>query len=62
MLKHYYFQNKNTGELVTYSQARNEFYKRKRTALESIFDEYEETKILSNEEIEMPNFIKTLKK
>jgi len=61
MLKHYYFQNKNTGEIVTYSQAMKEFYKVKRNCLESIFDEYEETNLLSNENVEMPNFLEVTK-
>jgi len=60
MLKHYYFINKETGELVTYSEAKKEFYKIKRNALESIFDEYEETNLLSNENVEMPNFKKII--
>jgi hypothetical protein len=52
--------NKTTGELVTYSQANKAFYSIKRSYLESIFDEYEETDILSNEEVEFPNFLNVL--
>ncbi len=56
------FINKSTGELVTYEQAKQEFYKINRTWKESIFDEYEETDILSDETLEKPNFILTVRK
>lgn len=59
-MKHFYFMNRTTGELVTYSQANKAFYSIKRSYLESIFDEYEETDILSNEEVEFPNFLNVL--
>ena len=55
-MKHYYFAKKETGEIVTYSQAKKEFYSKKRTAWESIFDEYEETNLVSNENIGELNF------
>ena len=59
-MKHYYFMNKTTGELVTYSQANREFYATKRTYLESIFDEYTETTIESDETVEFPDFTQVL--
>jgi len=52
--------NKTTGELVTYSQANREFYATKRTYLESIFDEYTEPTIESDETVEFPDFTKVL--
>lgn len=61
MLKHNYFMNKKTGELLTYSEAFNEFYKIKRGVFENIFDEYIETDMRSEEVIEKPNFLKTIK-
>lgn len=61
MLKHNYFMNKKTGELLTYSEAFNEFYKIKRGVFENIFDEYIETDMQSEEVIEKPNFLKTIK-
>ena len=61
MLKSFYFMNKKTGELVTYKQANKEFYKVKRSYLESIFDDYIETDILSDENIELPDFTNIFK-
>lgn len=61
MLTHYYFMDKKTGELVTYSQAKKIFYSIKRTAFESIFDEYTETDIKSNEKVTKPDFTTVLK-
>ena len=56
MLKHNYFMNKKTGELVTYSQANKEFYSKPRSWKESIFDEYVETDIESEDVVDFPNF------
>lgn len=58
MLYHNYFMNKETGELATYSQACKEFYKSPRGYLESVFDEWIETDLQSDEPIEMPDFTK----
>ena len=58
MLKHNYFMNKKTGELLTYSEAFNEFYKIKRGVFENIFDEYIETDMQSEEVIEKTKFFK----
>lgn len=55
-MKHYYLANKETGEIVTYSQAKKEFYSKKRTTWENIFDEYEETRLISNENVGELNF------
>ena len=55
-MKHYYLANKETGEIVTYSQAKKEFYSTKRTTWENIFDEYEETRLISNENVGELNF------
>lgn len=60
MLYQYYFEDKKTGELVTYSEAKRRFYSVKRNPLESIFDEYNETKIESHEQIDKPNFTGTV--
>lgn len=61
-MKYNYFMDKETGEIVTYSEANKRFYSKKRTYLESIFDEYTETDIESNEKIGMPDFKKVLAK
>lgn len=61
-MKYNYFMDKETGEIVTYSEANKRFYSKKRTYLESIFDEYTETNIESDEKIEMPDFKKVLAK
>lgn len=59
-LRYNYFMDKETGEIVTYSEANKRFYSKKRTYLESIFDEYTETDIESNEKIGMPDFTNVL--
>lgn len=59
-LKYNYFMDKETGEIVTYSEANRRFYSKKRNYLESIFDEYIETDIESSEKIGMPDFKKVL--
>lgn len=56
MIKYNYFMNKETGDLATYSQAKKDFYSKKRGYLESIFDEWIETDIESDEIIEKPDF------
>ena len=61
-MKYNYFMDKETGEIVTYSEANKRFYSKKRTYLESIFDEYTETDIESNEKIGMPDFTNVLAK
>ncbi len=61
-MKYNYFMDKETGEIVTYSEANKRFYSKKRTYLESIFDEYTETNIESDEKIGMPDFKKVLAK
>ena len=58
MLYHNYLMNKETGEILTYSQACKEFYKTPRGYLESVFDEWEETDLQSNEIVDAPNFAK----
>ena len=50
-MKYPYLMNKQTGELVTYSEAKQAFYSKERTWKESVFDEYEETKLESEEEM-----------
>lgn len=61
-MKYNYFMDKETGEIVTYSEANKRFYSKKRTYLESIFDEYTETNIESDEKIGIPDFKKVLAK
>lgn len=53
--------NKKTGELVTYSQANKEFYSKPRSWKESIFDEYVETDIESEEIVDFPDFTTVVK-
>ena len=57
-MKSFYFQNKITGELVTYEEAKKEFYRIERFWNESLDDEFIETDMLSDEEIEFPDFSK----
>lgn len=61
-LRYNYFMDKETGEIVTYSEANKRFYSKKRTYLESIFDEYIETNIESDEIIGTPDFANVLAK
>lgn len=58
MLYHNYFMNKETGELATYSQACKEFYSKPRGYLESVFDEWSETDLQSDEPVAVPDFTK----
>lgn len=61
-MKYNYFMDKETGEIVTYSEANKRFYSKKRTYKESIFDEYVEADIESDEIIGMPDFENVLTK
>lgn len=55
-MKEPYFMNKVTGELEPYSVARELFYQKHRNWNESIFDEWEETNILSDVDMAEPDF------
>lgn len=58
MLKYNYFMNRETGEILTYSQVNKIFYSVPRRWDESIFDEWQETDIESDEAIAFPDFSK----
>jgi len=60
-LRAFYLADKITGELVTYSQAKEIFYSKPRGTLENVFDEYIETNITSAETITAPNFIESIR-
>ena len=58
MLYHNYLMNKETGELATYSQACKDFYSKPSGYLESVFDEWSETDLQSDEPVAVPDFTK----
>lgn len=62
MLKFNLMMNKETGDLVTYSQAVKEFYKTPRGYLECVWDAYVETDIESDEDISFPDFLNLYRK
>lgn len=62
MIFHNYFMNKETGEIVTYSEANKIFYSKPRTWRESVFDEWIETKYESPEPVAFPDFANVLRK
>ena len=60
-MKQPYFMNKETGEILPYEDASREFYKKPRTYLESVFDEWIETDIESEKDLKLIDFRTTIK-
>ena len=60
-MKEPYLMNKETGEILPYSEASHEFYKKPRNYLESVFDEWKETEYESDKELEFPDFTRSVK-